>query len=114
MIYTTLDNFYLDADKLHDSPSRAHGVSEEVEIEQRIYGCELIQEACILLSLPQVGKRCTWLVFGWLIGHAAALALGTAAGRRVHVASLHSPQPASAGSAARVHMSSVQLTRCSL
>lgn len=53
MIFTALDNFYLEAADLADSPSRKDGVSQEVERDQRIYGCELIQEACILLKLPQ-------------------------------------------------------------
>ena len=53
MIFTALDNFYLEAADLADSPSRKDGVSQEVERDQRIYGCELIQEACILLRLPQ-------------------------------------------------------------
>lgn len=53
MIFTTLDDFYVSAEALADSPSRKDGVSQEVERNQRIYGCELIQEACILLKLPQ-------------------------------------------------------------
>ena len=37
-----------------DSPSRKDGVSFEVEQQQCIAGCELIEEAGILLRLPQV------------------------------------------------------------
>lgn len=53
MIFTALDNFYITADDLANSPSRKDGVSQEVERDQRIYGCEFIQEGCILLALPQ-------------------------------------------------------------
>ncbi|KAL3143954.1 hypothetical protein ABBQ32_003767 [Trebouxia sp. C0010 RCD-2024] len=53
MIFTTLDNFYVSKEALADSPSRKDGISPDVEREQRIYGCEMIQEAGILLRLPQ-------------------------------------------------------------
>lgn len=53
MIFTALDNFYLSQAELENSPSRQHGVSQDVERGQRIFGCELIQEAAILLKLPQ-------------------------------------------------------------
>lgn len=53
MIFTVLDNFYMSKEDLADSPSRKDGVSPEVERDQRIYGCEMIQEAGILLRLPQ-------------------------------------------------------------
>lgn len=53
MIFTALDNFYVNKDDLADSPSRKDGVSPDVERDQRIYGCEMIQEAGILLRLPQ-------------------------------------------------------------
>lgn len=36
------------------SPSKAEGVSEAVEVKHRIFGCEIIQEAGILLKQPQV------------------------------------------------------------
>ena len=53
MIFTTLDNFYVSKEDLANSPSRADGITAELERDQRIYGCELVQEACILLKLPQ-------------------------------------------------------------
>lgn len=53
MIFTTLDNFYVSKEDLADSPSRKDGISADTERDQRIYGCELIQEAGILLRLPQ-------------------------------------------------------------
>ena len=39
---------------LRESPSRRLGVPEAVERRHRIFGCELIQEAGILLRQPQV------------------------------------------------------------
>lgn len=53
MIYTTLDTFYLSDEQLADSPSRKDGIDEKTETALRLYGCELIQEGCILLRLPQ-------------------------------------------------------------
>ncbi|EFJ47579.1 L type cyclin [Volvox carteri f. nagariensis] len=53
MIYTALDNFYLTDEELANSPSRKHDIDEETETTLRIFGCELIQEAGILLKCPQ-------------------------------------------------------------
>lgn len=36
---------------LSKSPSRADGIDEVTEVHHRIFGCELIQEASILLQL---------------------------------------------------------------
>ncbi|KAH8069430.1 hypothetical protein JL721_5993 [Aureococcus anophagefferens] len=44
----------LPADMLENSPSKRDGVSAADEYAQRVWGCELIQEAGILLRLPQV------------------------------------------------------------
>ena len=43
--------FHLAEDELENTPSRKNGVDEETETRLRIYGCELIQEAGILLKL---------------------------------------------------------------
>jgi hypothetical protein len=53
MIYTTLDTFYLTDEQLANSPSRNDKIDEKTETALRIYGCELVQEGCILLRLPQ-------------------------------------------------------------
>lgn len=53
MIYTTIDTFYLTYDQLKNSPSLQNGIDEATETTLRIHGCDLIQEACILLRLPQ-------------------------------------------------------------
>ena len=50
----TLDNFYLTAEQLEDSPSRQDGITADDEYRARVFGCELIQEAGMLLQLPQV------------------------------------------------------------
>jgi hypothetical protein len=54
MLSSDLFSFYVTDEQLSDSPSRADGVDEQAEISLRVYGCELIQEAGILLRLPQV------------------------------------------------------------
>ena len=53
MIYTAIDNFYLDDDSIENSPSRKDGIDKDTETTLRIYGCELIQEAGILLGFHQ-------------------------------------------------------------
>jgi hypothetical protein len=53
MPLSILDNFYLSEDELENSPSRAHGIDRETEATLRVYGCELVQEAGILLQFPQ-------------------------------------------------------------
>eukprot|EP00879_Flechtneria_rotunda_P010177 GHRR01010640.1.p1 GENE.GHRR01010640.1~~GHRR01010640.1.p1 ORF type:complete len:338 (+),score=87.45 GHRR01010640.1:153-1166(+) len=53
MIYTTIDNFYLSDEQLDDSPSRKDGIDRDTENNLRMYGCELIQEAGILLGFVQ-------------------------------------------------------------
>ena len=55
MLYTSLGGvFIISAAQLENSPSRQDGVSEEVERQLRLYGCEIIQEGGYLLKLPQV------------------------------------------------------------
>lgn len=49
-----LDNFYLTEEALENSPSRRDGIDRDTEATLRIYGCELIQEAGILLHFQQV------------------------------------------------------------
>ncbi|EPQ25858.1 uncharacterized protein PFL1_06533 [Pseudozyma flocculosa PF-1] len=39
--------------QLHNSPSRQDGIPEHLEYQIRLYGCQLIQGAGILLGLPQ-------------------------------------------------------------
>lgn len=44
-------NTYVDPYHVKNSPSRADGIDEETEIALRVYGCELVQEAGIMLKL---------------------------------------------------------------
>lgn len=53
MIYATLNDFYLSDEQLQNSPSRQDGVDEATENQLRQFGCDLIQEAGVLLRLPQ-------------------------------------------------------------
>lgn len=50
----TLKNQLLPEDKLSLTPSQSDGLDGDTETDLRIYGCELIQTAGILLKLPQV------------------------------------------------------------
>lgn len=53
-IVLTLNNQLLPEEKLNLTPSQLDGLGTETETDLRIYGCELIQTAGILLKLPQV------------------------------------------------------------
>lgn len=55
-VVLTLKNQLLPEDKLSPTPSQLDGLDFESEMDLRIYGCELIQTAGILLKLPQVGS----------------------------------------------------------
>ncbi|CAH1117621.1 unnamed protein product [Phaedon cochleariae] len=50
----TLINQLLPEEKLSPTPSQLDGLGMDTETDLRIYGCELIQTAGILLKLPQV------------------------------------------------------------
>lgn len=49
--------------ELLDTPSRKAGLSLELEEKIRIWGCELIQVAGILLKRPQVVMACAQMLF---------------------------------------------------
>lgn len=53
-IILTLKNQLLPDEKLITTPSQNDGLDSDTETDLRIYGCELIQTAGILLKLPQV------------------------------------------------------------
>lgn len=53
-VLITLKNQLLPDEKLSPTPSQIDGLSSDTETDLRIYGCELIQTAGILLKLPQV------------------------------------------------------------
>lgn len=53
-VVLTLKNQLLPEEKFVVTPSQLDGLGLETEADLRIYGCELIQTAGILLKLPQV------------------------------------------------------------
>ncbi|XP_023012640.1 cyclin-L2 [Leptinotarsa decemlineata] len=53
-VVITLKNQLLPEEKLSPTPSQLDGLGMDTETDLRIYGCELIQTAGILLKLPQV------------------------------------------------------------
>ncbi|XP_057655462.1 cyclin-L1 [Diorhabda carinulata] len=53
-VIITLKNQLLPEEKLSPTPSQLDGLGIDTETDLRIYGCELIQTAGILLKLPQV------------------------------------------------------------
>ncbi|KAI5074819.1 hypothetical protein GOP47_0010780 [Adiantum capillus-veneris] len=56
-------SFFLGPAELVDSPSFRHGVSADTEKSLRIYACEIIQEAGILLRLPQAVAATAQVLF---------------------------------------------------
>jgi hypothetical protein len=63
MPLSILDNFYLSDEELENSPSRQHGIDRETETTLRVYGCDLIQEAGILLQFPQAAMATGQVLF---------------------------------------------------
>jgi hypothetical protein len=53
-IFSALENCILPAENFDETPSMKDGIDRDIEMELRIYGCELIQTAGLLLKLPQV------------------------------------------------------------
>ena len=53
-IVLTLENCLIPAERLENTPSRIDGLSTEDEMDIRIVACEMIQNAGVLLRLPQV------------------------------------------------------------
>jgi len=49
-----VQNSYFTEDEINNSPSRLDGIDADLERRVRFYGCELINNAGILLRLPQV------------------------------------------------------------
>ncbi|XP_056093939.1 cyclin-L2-like [Rhinichthys klamathensis goyatoka] len=59
----TLENCLLPPERVHYSPSRAHGLSARTEEQLRNRMCEMIQNAGILLRLPQVAMATAQILF---------------------------------------------------
>eukprot|EP00250_Pteridium_aquilinum_P020064 c24686_g1_i7 orf=955-2226(-) len=56
-------SFFLTPEQLDDSPSARHGISSSTEKALRLYACEIIQEAGILLRLPQAVAATAQVLF---------------------------------------------------
>lgn len=100
-----LDSFYLTEEQLENSPSRQDGIDKDTEANLRMYGCEIIQEAGIMLSFAQVVmatgqvllhrfycKRSmktfnvkVWLLLLLWLGHLSLLRLGHEPSCMLHV-----------------------------
>lgn len=50
-------------EQIHTTPSRQDGVPAEVEGDLRVAGCMLIQEAGVMLSLPQSTMATAQVIF---------------------------------------------------
>lgn len=62
-VVITLENVLLPPEKLSPSPSQQDGLDQEIEMDLRILGCELIQTGGILLRLPQVAMAAGQVLF---------------------------------------------------
>jgi len=58
-----LENVYFTHEEVENSPSRKDGVIKNIERKLRIFGCEIIQDAGILLKLPQVTMATAQVLF---------------------------------------------------
>ena len=47
-------DYLINSELLKMSPSQRDNITSDIEIRHRVFGCELIQEAGILLKQPQV------------------------------------------------------------
>jgi hypothetical protein len=63
MMLHQLQNVLVPHELIENPPSRVDGVDAETEMKLRIFGCELIQEAGILLQLPQVAMATAQVLF---------------------------------------------------
>lgn len=53
-VFISLENCIIPEEKLENTPSVMDGLNSEIETDLRIVGCEYIQNAGILLKIPQV------------------------------------------------------------
>ena len=58
-----IDNFYVDDDRYENTPSRRVGVDAETEKRLRVYGCDRIQRAVMLLGKSQVVAATAQILF---------------------------------------------------
>ncbi|KAK2710690.1 cyclin-L2-like [Artemia franciscana] len=62
-VIISLENCLLPSERLDSTPSSKDGLDHEIEMDLRIYGCDLIQTAGILLRLPQVAMATGQVLF---------------------------------------------------
>ena len=55
-IHISLENCILPLEKIDETPSMKDGLDRDTENELRMYACEMIQTAGILLKVPQVNR----------------------------------------------------------
>ncbi|KAL9933122.1 hypothetical protein V8E36_007840 [Tilletia maclaganii] len=58
-----LPNTLASLQQLSETPSRADGIPADLEEELRVYGCQLIQQAGILIHLPQVAMATAQVLY---------------------------------------------------
>lgn len=58
-----IDNFYVDEERYENTPSRKAGVDAETEKRLRVYGCDRIQRAVMLLGKSQVVAATAQILF---------------------------------------------------
>ncbi|VDD77602.1 unnamed protein product [Mesocestoides corti] len=62
-VHLSIDNYVIPIEKLSPTPSNVDGLDAETEFELRYLGCELIQDAGILLKLPQVAMATAQVLY---------------------------------------------------
>lgn len=62
-VHLSIDSYVIPAEKLSPTPSFLDGLDAETEFDLRYIGCELIQDAGILLKLPQVAMATAQVLY---------------------------------------------------
>lgn len=62
-ILISLENCILPEEKIDETPSMKDGLDRHTENDMRMFGCEMIQVAGLLLRLPQVYFLSLLLIF---------------------------------------------------
>ncbi|KAM7542087.1 hypothetical protein Aperf_G00000010155 [Anoplocephala perfoliata] len=62
-VLLSIDSYVIPAEKLTPTPSNLDGLDPETEFDLRYFGCELIQDAGILLKLPQVAMATAQVLY---------------------------------------------------
>ncbi|VUZ54822.1 unnamed protein product [Hymenolepis diminuta] len=62
-VHLSIDSYVIPVEKLSPTPSSIDGLDPETEFDLRYLGCELIQDAGILLKLPQVAMATAQVLY---------------------------------------------------